>query len=1042
MNRLNHFVSALAAAFCVSLPVSAQNVDSGITESASIFLGDYVTQVWTASDGLPGNNITDMLQSKSGYLYFGTYSGLVRFDGMDFLTINHGLDEKYDFVSARTVFEDSRGALWVGSNDEGVTRISSDGSILRITHTSGLPNNSIRALAEDHDGNVWIGTASGVVYCTPNGTVLTPRGLEKYDEQNILVTSIYCDTAGRIWLASSLPGSTYVYSSGEFSRFKGLSSFPDAVVSCVKQEQSGAFWYGVSPHYAVRVEGKKETVYNLSYGSKKGTIINDIFQDNSGTIWFSMDCGLAILHDGKLYFYDETQGLADDNVNQVLEDREGNLWICTDRGGIEKLTLSKFRTVATNSTVNAIMEDTANSVVWLGTDTGLLCYSYDDNMFHKNFITDYCENCRVRDVGTTKDGRILVSTYTPLGQLCFTINEGNADNFTGTVKNWSTEHGLPNYRTRLAMEASNGDIYIGTTMGLSIVDHATGEVQTLRMADGLPNEFIMALYEDDDGSIWGGTDGGGVFVMRDRKIEEYYSTDTGLAGNVIFKIRRMEDGAIWICTGTGISRMTEKSIFNYNSSSGLKGDSVFQILTDYTDTAWLTSNEGVFSVQFSQMQMMAKGLLSHLDSRLYGRSDGLRSGGVTSTSLSMKDEDGRMWFTLIDGFAIYDPVKVTNKTEPLVQLQYVTIDNEPQNEKLQKIVIPPEGKRLSIKFTGLSFVSPEQMQFRYKLMGFENEYSPWSSNREVSFTNLKPGTYEFFVEAQNSEGVPSAIENSLIVVKEPYFWQLWWFWVLVGLAVVMAVALILYSRWRKMKRYQHMLEKEVAKQTVELRNQADALAKSNKELVEAKGKSEQLLLNILPKTIAQELTEHPGALIAKQYPNACVLFADLVGFTKMSDGMNANEVVNILNSLFTMFDFRANFGGVEKIKTIGDAYMAATGLTEEEDNNGVELMLKMAQGMMDDVNEFNKEHNLNLQIRIGMNCGNLVAGVIGKTKFIYDIWGDTVNVASRMESTGTPGRIHVTESIWEQSNRQHTYGEPVEIEVKGKGLMRTYLLEN
>ena len=213
-----------------------------------------------------------------------------------------------------------------------------------------------------------------------------------------------------------------------------------------------------------------------------------------------------------------------------------------------------------------------------------------------------------------------------------------------------------------------------------------------------------------------------------------------------------------------------------------------------------------------------------------------------------------------------------------------------------------------------------------------------------------------------------------------------------------------------------------------------------KELVAEKNRSESLLLNILPKEIAQELTAHPDSTIAKEYPNVTVLFTDIVGFTKISGAMSAEEVVTMLNKMFSMFDERARREGIEKIKTIGDAYMAAAGLTQERDNDGAARMLRFAKGLLEDVNSFNEDSDIKLQIRLGINSGSLVAGVIGKTKFIYDIWGDTVNVASRMESTGLPMKIHVTETTRDQTSDLFQYSENTEINVKGKGLMKTYFL--
>lgn len=213
-----------------------------------------------------------------------------------------------------------------------------------------------------------------------------------------------------------------------------------------------------------------------------------------------------------------------------------------------------------------------------------------------------------------------------------------------------------------------------------------------------------------------------------------------------------------------------------------------------------------------------------------------------------------------------------------------------------------------------------------------------------------------------------------------------------------------------------------------------------KELEAEKNRSENLLLNILPKEIAKELTDHSEKTIAKEYPNVTVLFTDIVGFTKISGEMTAEEVVTMLNKMFTMFDERAQREGIEKIKTIGDAYMAAAGLTEEEYNDGALRMMRFAKGLLEDVEAFNEKSNIKLMIRLGVNSGPVVAGVIGKTKFIYDIWGDTVNVASRMESTGHPMKIHVTETTKDQTISRYQYSENSEIDVKGKGLMKTYFL--
>ena len=214
-----------------------------------------------------------------------------------------------------------------------------------------------------------------------------------------------------------------------------------------------------------------------------------------------------------------------------------------------------------------------------------------------------------------------------------------------------------------------------------------------------------------------------------------------------------------------------------------------------------------------------------------------------------------------------------------------------------------------------------------------------------------------------------------------------------------------------------------------------------KELRIANEKVENLLLNILPEPIAKELTEHPDKIISQKFPNATILFTDIVGFTKMSSQMSAEETVSMLNELVSLFDKRAKNEGIEKIKTIGDAYMAATGLTIENTPDGSVKMIHFAQGLLADVQQFNEKFHMQIRIRVGINSGNLVAGVIGKTKFIYDVWGDTVNVASRMESTGEPMQIHVSENTWLQTKDFIQFEDPVSVEVKGKGEMCCYFVK-
>ena len=217
---------------------------------------------------------------------------------------------------------------------------------------------------------------------------------------------------------------------------------------------------------------------------------------------------------------------------------------------------------------------------------------------------------------------------------------------------------------------------------------------------------------------------------------------------------------------------------------------------------------------------------------------------------------------------------------------------------------------------------------------------------------------------------------------------------------------------------------------------------ANKQLLEAQEKSERLLLNILPRPIAEQLKQSPD-IIAENFAEVTVLFADIVNFTQMTESRSAANVVSFLNQVFSRFDRLAENYGLEKIKTIGDAYMVAAGLPQPQENH-VAAVAAMAVDMQKTLAEFNAETGQDIALRIGIHTGPVVAGVIGLKKFAYDLWGDTVNTASRMESHGVPNGIQISEATYERlkiSGERYEFRPRGPIVIKGKGSMVTYLME-
>ncbi|MBQ5499048.1 MAG: hypothetical protein IIT73_04570, partial [Treponema sp.] len=351
-------LAAAAFAFCMQLA------------SQSSFFDNYVYQQWTSFGGLSGTTATDIAQTSDGFINIGTYEGLVRFDGVAFSTMRRSKDNGLTFASVRVVVEDSSGNLWIGSNDEGVQLLQPD---LNMTFTTqnGLPNNSIRAIVEDKDKNVWVGTAGGVVYMSKSRHLFNPQFEAGTVSKGVISTQLICDRDGRVWLTTENDKGLFVFKDGLFRTIPSMDKFGDYAVTDVCQDRDGNFWVGTDNSGLVKiVNGEAIAVHT-------GTILDSIpvtaiFQAQDGNVWFGTESGLVVYSEGKFHVCDKSE-IHNAKINRIISDREGNIWIATDRNGVGKMTRSRFKMFRTGETSNAIAEG-KDGRVWVGTDSGLFCY--------------------------------------------------------------------------------------------------------------------------------------------------------------------------------------------------------------------------------------------------------------------------------------------------------------------------------------------------------------------------------------------------------------------------------------------------------------------------------------------------------------------------------------------------------------------------------------------------------------------------------------------------------------------------------------------
>jgi class 3 adenylate cyclase/ligand-binding sensor domain-containing protein len=376
------------------------------------------------------------------------------------------------------------------------------------------------------------------------------------------------------------------------------------------------------------------------------------------------------------------------------------------------------------------------------------------------------------------------------------------------------------------------------------------------------------------------------------------------------------------------------------------------------------------------------------------------------------DANGVVWAAGPEGWlARYEPVDVNSAGLPLSITLRVGQSTSARQSSLQQSRGPTGRPQMAEKDADLRFefaaplFEPEpHTEYRVFLEGLDADWSVWSGETRKDYTHLPAGRYLFKVNARHphGEGV-AATEFPFRVIPPGY--KTWWAYALYGIAAAAAIWQLVRWRVRKLKQRNHHLEEIIEQRTARIRQQRDLLQ-------EAEKKTEALLLNILPRTVADELRS-AGAVQPKLLNDVTVCFTDFVAFTLTGERVRPETVVQALHEYFTAFDAIIDRYKLEKLKTIGDAYMFAGGVPEPRESHGVDCVLA-ALDICSLVQQFRGDREgISWSIRIGLHSGPVVAGVVGRRKFAFDIWGDTVNLAARLESSGSPDRVNISPSVYE-----------------------------
>ncbi|MDP1727540.1 MAG: adenylate/guanylate cyclase domain-containing protein [Bacteroidota bacterium] len=394
----------------------------------------------------------------------------------------------------------------------------------------------------------------------------------------------------------------------------------------------------------------------------------------------------------------------------------------------------------------------------------------------------------------------------------------------------------------------------------------------------------------------------------------------------------------------------------------------------------------------------------------------------------------KIWFAFEDKIYLYDGSEVeTPKYETFIN-RVVNSNGElifDAKNKDQNYCpkIPHAENNLQVAFGINSFINPDKNLYRYKIKELGENWSTWKNESKLNLTGLAAGSYLLEVESKNATGIPAVKAELKLIILSPWYQSIYAY-LLYIVCSLLFIYLIIKINSRVLITKNQKLEKVVAERTKEL-------AQNNIELKTEKKKSDDLLLNILPGEVAEEL-KRKGKSEARQYEHVTVMFTDFVNFTGIGEKLKPTELVAEIDLCFKGFDAIMDVHGLEKIKTIGDAYLAVCGLPHENPEHAIQCILAAR-----DIIEFMKNRKQLgglFDIRVGLNSGPVVAGIVGSKKFAYDIWGDTVNVASRMESTSEANKINITGTTHELVKHKFTCQYRGKIDAKNKGMIDMYFV--
>ena len=811
-----------AIAFC------AGSGDAGLDPSKPVT--EFHLDIWGAEEGLPQNTVPAILESRDGYLWFGTELGLVRFDGLHFTVFDQSNTPQLKSNVVDALLEDRAGNLWIGTIGGGLTRLS-NGQFETYTTREGLSSDFILSILEDQAGDLWIGTDGHGLDRLHNGRFTdytTENGLANNE-----VFALAQDWSGSIW-AGTHDGLSR-FTNGVFHNYGTQDGLANAYVRCLYMTAQDTLWIGTNGGGLSKFQNGRF----YSFGQKDGLASNAIASitgDSHGTLWIgTLGAGLDRMAGTSFTHYTSKDGLPTNDIRALYQDRGGNLWIGTGGGGLARLfdgnlfTSYGTREGLSNPVTLPVYED-HEGTLWVGTNGGGL-NRFRDGKFTSLTTRDGLPDDVIFTICEDRNGALWIGTRKGLSRLK-----------NGISKTYSKRDGLPSDIVFATYVDHENTVWIGTRAGLG--ELKDGVFRTYTTKDGLSSNVIQIIHEDSRHNLWIGTAGGGLNRLTNGRFEVYDSS-RGLSNNVVLSIHEDAHGVLWIGTdGGGLNRFKDGRFTAYRTKDGLFDDAVFQILEDNSGNLWMSSNKGVFRASTQDLNDFAEGRTDRISTVSYGRPDGMKTrecnGGFQPAG--WKSQDGRMWFPTMKGIVVVDPRKIPKNAPPLPVIVEQAIANGRKIDTRAGAQLPAGRGELEFRYSAPNFRSPQRIVFRYKLEGFDRDWIQAGSRRVAYYTNIPPGHYRFEVSASNGDNQWSPPSAAVGISLEPHFYQTFLFYCLCVVGLVSLAGLGHLAHVRQLRERERLLEQRVNARTAELRNEISERERADLELVKAKESAERASL--------------------------------------------------------------------------------------------------------------------------------------------------------------------------------------------------------